>query len=230
MRIPSRTLNKLAWSYSVLLILIFLINLSGPEKYIPTFVNMYIPQSYWAVPPAALLIATIYLEDSRILPVVHCSLMLIFVVSVLMDFRLAGSISNQNSSLTPLRLMTYNVNGGKNTTALMQIIRTENPSIILFQESSPDFFRDFRKSFPAWNIIANDDLMIASAYEITDFERVDLPKLSSDKWKRPAYVRAVVNSGVSRFSVYNVHLSTPREAINSVRRLGNPPNFHWVEK
>jgi len=151
--------------------------------------------------------------------------MLAFVILVLMDFRFSGRLLNKGSNSTttttatakPIRFMTYNVAGGKSTDALIKIITDESPSVILFQESSTDFLRDFKASFPAWNIASSNDLMIVSVYEISDFKRTELPRLSNDEWKHPAYVRAVVNNGPSRFAVYNTHLSTPREALNAIR-------------
>jgi endonuclease/exonuclease/phosphatase (EEP) superfamily protein YafD len=230
MRISRRKFKTVAYAYSALLILIFFINQTGPENNILAFANLYLPQSYWAAPILALLIAVLFIEGPRLSSLIHCSLMLAFVVAALMDFRFIGTVLNKGptSNATPIRFMTYNINGGKNAPALARIILDESPSVILFQESSPDFLRDFRASFPDWNIIANDDLMIASVHEISDFERVDLPKLSTDEWKRPAYVRAVVTKGMSRFAVYNTHLSTPREALNSMLHL--EPGFFELVK
>jgi len=168
-----------------------------------------------------LLIAALFVDKPGLPAIIHCSLMLIFVATTLMGFQFTGRLLNSKTSqnANPIRFMTYNINGGKNAEALKRIIIDENPRVILFQESSSDFLRDFKTSFPTWNIEADDGLMIASIHEISDFERVDLPKLSNDKWKRPAYVRAVVNDGKSRFAVYNTHLSTPREALNAMRHL-----------
>jgi endonuclease/exonuclease/phosphatase family metal-dependent hydrolase len=221
MCISRGTFNTISYAYSALLILIFLINQTGPENYILTFANLYSPQIYWAAPVAVLLIAALFVDKPRLPAIIHCSLMLIFVATTLMGFQFTGRLLNIKTSqnTNSIRFMTYNINGGKNAEALKRIILDENPGVILFQESSPDFLLDFQTSFPAWNIRANDDLMIASVYEISDFERVDLPKLSNDKWKRPAYLRAVVNDGTSRFAVYNTHLSTPREALNAMRHL-----------
>ena len=228
MRISRRTFNTLAYAYSALLILIFSINQTGPDNYIFTFANLYLPQIYWAAPVIILFIATIRLKNPRHLPVIHCSMMAIFVISALMDFRFTEKLFDQNPNITPIRIMTYNINGGRNVKTLMQNITDESPSVILFQESSPEFLRDFRTSFPTWNVIASDDLMIASVYGISDFERFSLPKLSNDEWKRPAYVRAVLNDGISKFAVYNTHLSTPREALNSIRHL--EPDFYDLIK
>ena len=230
MRISREKFNTIAYAYSALLTLIFFINQTGPENNIFAFANLYLPQSYWAAPILVLLVAALFIESPRLPSLIHCSLMLIFVATVLMDFRFAGMVLDKgsNRNATPIRFMTYNINGGKNAPELVRIILVESPSVILFQESSPDFLRDFRTSFPAWNIIANDDLMIASIYEISDFERVDLPKLSNDEWKRPAYLRAVLTNGRSQFAVYNTHLSTPREALNSMRNL--EPGFFELTK
>jgi endonuclease/exonuclease/phosphatase family metal-dependent hydrolase len=226
MRIPRNTFRNLTYAYFSLLILIFIFNQLGPESHVLTFANLYLPQGYWAIPIAPLLIGSLFRENPKLAPVMRCSLVLIFLVLALMDFRFTGRLfgSNANTTVTPIRFMTYNIAGGKNTDALMKIIINESPSVILFQESSPDFLRDFRDSFPAWNIASSDDLAIASIYEISNFIRADLPKLSNDEWKRPAYVRAVVSSGISRFAVYNTHLSTPREALNAMRHLQS--NFH----
>lgn len=221
MRISRETFNTIAYAYSALLALILFANQTGPESYILTFANLYLPQIYWAAPIILLFIVALQVDKPRLPAVIHCSLLLILVTTALMGFHFTGRLLNNNAgqNATPIRFMTYNINGGKNAEALKQIILDENPGVILFQESSSDFLRDFQTSFPAWNIRANDDLMIASVYEVSDFERVDLPKLSNDKWKRPAYVRAVVNDGKSSFAVYNTHLSTPREALNALRHL-----------
>jgi endonuclease/exonuclease/phosphatase (EEP) superfamily protein YafD len=226
MRIPRETFRNLTYAYFALLILIFFFNQLGPEKFALTFVNLYLPQSYWAIPIAPLLIGALFLENTKLAPAVRCSLVLIFIVIALMDFRFTGRlfVANANTTAMPIRFMTYNIAGGKSTDALKKNIIDESPSVILFQESSADFLRDFRASFPAWKTASSDDLMIASIYEISDFIRTELPKLSNDEWKRPAYVRAVVSNGTSRFAVYNTHLSTPREALNAMRHLES--NFY----
>jgi len=223
MRTSRGFFNIFTYTYFALLISIFFINRTGPENFLFTFVNLYLPQGYWAIPLAPLLIGTFFIKNSRLAHITSCSLMLAFVILALMDFRFSGRLLNKGSNTTttatatPIRFMTYNVAGGKSTDALIKIITDENPSVILFQESSPDFLRDFKASFPAWNIASSNDLMVASVYGISDFKRTDLPKLSNDEWKHPAYVRAVVNNGPSRFAVYNTHLSTPREALNAIR-------------
>ncbi len=221
MRIPRKAFRNLTYAYFVLLILIFVFSQLGPESYALTFANLYLPQGYWAIPIAPLLIGSLLLEHAKLAAVMRCSLVLIFIVLALMDFRFTGRLfgSNANTTVAPIRFMTYNIAGGKDSDALMQIIIDESPSVILFQEFSPDFLRNFRASLPAWNIASSDDLAIASIYEISNFIRADLPKLSNDNWKRPAYVRAEVSNGTSRFAVYNTHLSTPREALNAMRHL-----------
>jgi len=228
MRILRGLVITFAYAYFALLVLIFIINQAGPENCLITFVNLYLPQGYWAIPIAPLLIGVFFFNNRRLAYVIGCSLMLLFVVLALMDFRFTGRLlntdSNATAETTPIRFMTYNVAGGKGRDALVKIITDESPSVILFQESSPDFLRDFQASFPAWNVTSGDDLMIASVYGVSDFKKTDLPKLSNDEWKRPAYVRAVVDTGTSRFAVYNTHLSTPRDALNAIRHL--EPNFY----
>jgi len=209
--------------YVVLLGLISLLVDVVAERNILGFVCLYAPHIVWILP--LVLVAILNRFKSRPMKLFDfcCLLISLFVAFHLMDFRLHVGSSKflDKSKSTLLRFMTYNVAGGKLSPAVFKIIDDEQPNLILFQESTPDFLRKFKLNFPKWRVFDSNDLALASLYDISEFERIELPVVSIDSWKRPACVRAVVTIKGARFAVYNAHLSTPRSALNSIRNFEN---------
>jgi vancomycin resistance protein VanJ len=122
-----------------------------------------------------------------------------------------------DASTPSLRIMTYNIENGKGGLSVLLEIAQSRPDILLMQEFGSDFEKPFLNAFPGWNIKTDGGLAIAARFPLSQFERKELPELSDDRWKRPAYVRAEVNIGDATVAIYNCHLSTPRSAFEALR-------------
>lgn len=203
---------------------------AGPER--SWFVNasLYIPQFFWAIPCLMLFLAAIYTRTKatgrRNLWVGGTLLPMLIVFGPLMGLRGFPSPAQPIVKLSgkPLKVMTYNIGQGKNLPGFLGIIRQEEPDVLLVQELGGQAEAMLHSWFPDWNRKSNGEFLIASRFPISQFERIELPKLVDDPWKRPAYVRVVAQlDDKTEVAIYNTHLSTPRPALAAMkeRKVGS---------
>jgi vancomycin resistance protein VanJ len=191
----------------------------GPEYSWIVLANQYAPQIFWGI-PSLLLILVAYLVRGKRRWLVATPLPSLAIVFIsLMGVKAGAPIfrTNDGDSKSLLRVMTYNIAQGKQSNELIEVITHEDPDILLVQELDNNFERMIKEKFPKWNVRSDGEFLIATSLPFSSFQRVELPHLIDDPWKRPAYVRAVVRVGKFDVAVYNTHFSTPRPALAAMR-------------
>jgi vancomycin resistance protein VanJ len=205
--------------YVFALISVLLLNQIGPEHFWPAIINLYLPQFAWGLPTVLLFPLGFWVRGNQPwLPALGL-LPVLMVLGPLMGLRgYLPSIQPPVDVASPvLRVMTFNIEGAKNDAGVILELLKEQSDVVFFQEFRPEFEKPFRSVLKGWAIEVEAGLAIASRLPISEFKHVDLPKLSDDQWKRPAYVRAVLKSGGTEIAVYNTHLSTPRPGFEALR-------------
>ncbi|MGC4047724.1 MAG: endonuclease/exonuclease/phosphatase family protein [Armatimonas sp.] len=196
---------------------------AGPDR--SWFLNgsLYLPQILWALPGLVLFVAALFTKGkgkrSWRLPVMTL-LPLLIVFGPLMGLRGFPSPSQPmvKAGSKPLKVITYNVGGGRDALELVAVIKQEQPDIILIQELGGPLETQLRNWFPEWNFKSNGEFLVGTALPILSFERVELPKLADDPWKRPAYVRVVTQlPDKTEIAIFDTHLSTPRPALAAMK-------------
>jgi vancomycin resistance protein VanJ len=206
-------------TYSLFLTCIVVVNSLGPEHFWFSTVNLYLPQLAWGLPAFLFFPFAFLVRGHRPWLVALPLVPLLLVVAPLMGLRgyLPKPQPEIDASKPALRIMTYNIENGKEGLGVLLEITRSQPDILLMQEFGSDFEKPFLNAFPGWNIKIDGELAIATRFPLSQFERKELPKLSNDRWKQPAYVRAVVDTGDTKVALYNCHLSTPRSAFEALR-------------
>jgi vancomycin resistance protein VanJ len=191
----------------------------GPEYSWLLNANLYLPQVAWAIPCLILLLLALFVKKKHrwFLAIPLAPLPIVFIP--LMGLRGFPSPAQPGTGVPgqPLRVMTYNVGGGRNLSGLLSDIQKEHPDILLVQELGGQLESLLQSWYPDWNIKRNGEFVIATGLPVSDFERIEVPRLSNDPWRRPAFVRLVVKTKARDIVVYNTHLSTPRSALTAIR-------------
>jgi vancomycin resistance protein VanJ len=206
-------------SYICVLICIIGLNLVGPERFWMSTVNLYLPQLAWGLPVLLLFPFAFFVRGNRrwlaFLPLIPLMLVLVPMMGLRGFLPMPQPLTN-NAGIG-LRVVTYNIQNGKDGQGVLLEIAQTQPDVLLVQEFGADFEKLLRSSLPSWNVKFDGGLAIATRFPLSQFERKALPGLSDEKWKRPAYVRAVVLVGNAEVAIYNCHLSTPRSAFDALR-------------
>jgi vancomycin resistance protein VanJ len=218
-RRSQRIVLVLSLGYMLALLLLLAQLQRGPELHVLTLVNLYLPQILWAIPVPLLLLAGLCFCRKRPWIISMPLLPLLMVLGPLMGLR--GYPSPHQAQIgaprASLRVMTYNIASGRAPSELLANIAQERPDVVLLQELGPSFEASFRDAFPQWHLKSDGEFMIATRLPLSSVERNELPRLTDDPWKRPAYLRGVVQLGDTKIALYNTHLSTPRPALEALR-------------
>jgi endonuclease/exonuclease/phosphatase (EEP) superfamily protein YafD len=218
--------------YLSLLALIASANDAGPERWWWSTINLYLPQWLWALPSLFLAILTAVFarcptrRQRRGVAAVQL-LPVLWIAGPLMGLNLpAGPSREMHARSAPtmgkpvrLRVMTYNIHGENGDPAeVMRAIREAEPDLLLAQEASGSGLEQALKvACPTWSVQVNGEHLIASRFPLEEVSRRPLPSLADDPWKSPAYLRCRLRlSPTQAVTVYNVHLSTPRPALDAI--------------
>lgn len=158
----------------------------------------YLPQTIWLIPASILAIGyLILLRKFLFIP----TGMIIFIALAFMKFNL----SFFNPQIHPdIIVMTNNI-GQDNKQSLTNFIKTENPDIILLQESAGRT-RRFTNSFPQFSCVQTGEFGILSKYKILNSEAIQSPEKS---WVTLG-ARYEIQLSNTVIAVYNVHIPSPR--------------------
>jgi vancomycin resistance protein VanJ len=184
-------------------------NWLGADRWWFGALNLYLPQSIWAL-PGLLLTGAVATMHRRLLwlPL----LCVTWVLGPLMGLHWSWQPA-LNPEQTSFRIMTCNVKyGSRDIPILFDEIHRNHPDIVLFQDAtrlldSPDgsFFRE-------WDIRYYGQFVIASRIPLEDAEVEWLnPPGQTDGCLRCRFMIAGTH-----ITLYNVHLLSPREALSLV--------------
>jgi vancomycin resistance protein VanJ len=215
------TILTLTIIYSILLLCLLEFIRRGPDYNPFTFINLYLPQIFWGI-PALFLIPILALSFSgkrrrlALLPLLPLGVVLGPLMGLCGYPRLKRP-SNQVELGKSLRVMTYNIGQGKDGEGVISEVARQHPDVFIAQEISEHFEQVLRTKYPKWSIQTRGEFLIATPLMLSSVDRVELPQLSDDPWKHPAYLRSIVRFGQRDIAIYNTHLSTPRPALEAIR-------------
>lgn len=202
----------LAWAYALGLVLVALGMYFIGERWWLTTLCLYLPRLGWILPwPVVVLL--LFLVGERRLGVVFTGLVPLFVVLVLMGYRVHG-IAHEPQAL---RLMTWNTFFGRNgTDDIYEDVQLEQPDIFVSQATGQRT-RDLFRLKPAGYQLSNDgEFMIASKLPIIDKE---IPPMI-DHDHPAAWARYTVQSKDGPVDVFVMHPRSPRDGVEEARGSG----------
>nr|WP_319516812.1 endonuclease/exonuclease/phosphatase family protein [uncultured Cohaesibacter sp.] len=133
------------------------------------------------------------------------------------SFFKADAALSENGSVTPLKLMSFNIYmGTRDKQALADTILSANPDVAALQEYAPKRFRnqpDLKKAYPfqarcqSWRICT---LAIYSKHKLTDIKSYDIGTQAQRNPMHGKLLAATVHpAGARAFRLYSVHLAWP---------------------
>jgi len=208
-------------AYTLFLAGLLSANALGPERFWLVLVNLYLPQLVWAAPALCLIPLALVVRGKRPWLIALPLIPLLLVLGPLMGLRGYPSPRQPQADGPTLRVMTYNIQSGTHQAQILQELLNQRPDLVFIQEFRPEFEPTLREALADWHLEINGEFVVASRLPLSQFQRIDLPRLQEDKWKLPAYVRAVVRFQETDIVIYNTHLSTPRNAFEALRGREN---------
>ncbi len=213
-RRPGPLLTVCTLVYAAVLSAVTLMNIVGPERWWLGSLNLYVPQVVWAAPFAVIL--PWYLIRSRTWLWVPL-LMAAWVFGPIMGWSWGPARLAPRPQGVPLRVLTYNVKwGARDAEAVLANISDADPDVILMQDAA--YSLDIRLTAlkkPRWNIVQLAQYIILSRYPISDARAQWLTKSH-----RHEFLRCVLHVGARSVTLFDVHLLTPRSALDSVKDNG----------
>jgi endonuclease/exonuclease/phosphatase (EEP) superfamily protein YafD len=196
--------------HAALIATIAVLNTLGPERWWGTGVNMFLPQSIWAIPSVVLLPLTAFRATRWVwLPL----LTLLCVLGPMMGFR-------WNATVTPpagirMRVMTYNIQLWQraNLPSIISEIRAADPDVLCLQDARAGRTTELDEFLKAWHTTSFGQYVIASKLPIADAIVGDI---SYDE-QTHTYLRARIRVGDVRVLVASAHFATPRDALTPFR-------------
>ena len=187
------------------------------ETWWPTTVALYLPHVVLLVPVAAIALALVLVGPRRMLLLQAVSAWI--VIFPIMGLTLSGP--NRATPGAPrLRVLSFNTDSGKQSIpTLVAEIRAARPDLVLLQESSPAVNDAVAASLPGFDTRTSTQFFVASRHPIV--ELFVPPKVNLGGVDRsPRFVRITLDTPLGRLDVFNVHLISPREALDSVHGEG----------
>ena len=225
-RLP-RWLLVLTLPYLLLLAAITLVNATGPESFVLSSFNLYLPQWLWMLPGLALL--PFYLLAARRwvwLPL----LCLLWVAGPLMGMRWRWLAPDPPAAQgTRLRVMTYNVKMGRgDLAAIAKDIEDNKIDVLLCQEANGRF-RGFVASYLAgWHTQVSDQFLIATRLPMTN---ADVKYITYAQWNTQI-LHCDITVGSQTVAFYTAHLISPRGGLVAMLknfRHRDPSNAEHLE-
>ncbi len=196
--------------YTALLLIPTLCNLIGPERFWLGAVNMYLPQWAWGIP--VLLLAPVTFFKARKL--LWAPAFALFWVAVpLMGFQWRFPPKPTPGTLH-IRIMTYNVKGGRrDAAAIAADITRYHPDILLMQDQQGVLQGIVGKLLKSWNVRYDYQFVIASHFPILNTEQMP----GDTNPDMHCCLRATLMANGTPVTVYDVHLRSPREGLLSLK-------------
>src|SRR5262249_33685054 len=135
------------------------------------------------------------------------------IVALLMLFPVMGlRVATAKSSVTPIRMASYNVYFGKfGRRALVDEISTmaSNADIVVVQAAFTELGERLKLQLPAWNVHQQQELIVLSRWPLHRTEAP--PPVAAET---PAmFMKVVVDTPAGPLRVYDVHPYSARDAL-----------------
>ena len=205
-------LSLLTIPYVLVLLILTVMNLIGPERWWFTSFNLYMPQWVYALPAVPLFLLFLFGAWRWAWAPVALGL---WALGPLMGLQWHPIPPVTPPGSVKIRVMTYNVKWGmRNGSELAAEIRRWNPDIIQMQDSTSVLKSDVGVALSGWNIRTSGQYIIASRLPLSEPERVEIG------WPGSSHhaTRVQVRVGDIDVALFNVHLLSPRFGLISVRR------------
>ena len=215
-------LLSLIFAYSVILVALTVLNLSGADRWWFGALNLYLPQMVWAIP--GILLATVAFKLARHwvwLPLLG----IVWVVGPLMGLCWPLPLKQITQGGLPLRVMTWNVKYGSQDKLAQMAIKREidlnNPAVVLMQDAGGLLDGPLGNYFKNWSVRSDGQYIIASKLPLDELQvrRISFPG------EAHSCVRTQFQIGGNTVALYNVHFESPRWGLNALRAVKKEPQF-----
>ncbi|HEY3285452.1 MAG TPA: endonuclease/exonuclease/phosphatase family protein [Armatimonadota bacterium] len=200
--------------YAFLLALVQVANVLGPERWWWSGLNLFLPQWIWALPGLAVL-ALFVTTRPRLawLPLLG----LAWALGPIMGLQWHPLAGRAIPGTKRFRVMTYNIKWGRrDTRAALDAIREANPDVLLLQDAYQFNQGALHAMLPGFSIFAVDQYVFATRLPLLGVTH-EMEAVEGAGGGTFRYLRGRVRVGNQAVTIYNVHLITPREGLNSVR-------------
>jgi len=205
-----------AWLYFAA-ILAYLVALRWVgEGFWATTVALYLPHGL-LLAPLALLVPGLALFGPRRLLVAALAAAVV-VLFPIMGLHVGGPATPTGA--LHLRLLTYNVDSGKEPIAeVLAQVADAAPDVIVFQESDTKVNEPVAAALPGFTAQRNGQFFIVSRYPIGETELP--PPVHLDGVERsPRFLRYTLDTPLGKVELFNVHPISPRDGFESIRGSG----------
>lgn len=234
MRLLTRAVT---WLYLVPFTLLMLGLHFWGQQNVTTATLMYAPQ-WFLIVPALVLLLPVLLFDWKSLPflLVACA----FFGYVHLGYQFGGTSVKETAGLkelSTLRVMTWNRGQGKG--ASLQVIKQDlHADIILLQDQvgKATYYKTTPEYSEFTEVNGAGEFVILSRWPILSVEQLGMAKAPKGVFSAGCATRFVLLAAGARIAVYNVHLPTPRGALDASKRgaflygIIGLPGTPWEEK
>ncbi|WP_218032885.1 endonuclease/exonuclease/phosphatase family protein [Brevifollis gellanilyticus] len=198
---------------------------------------MYTPQ-WIIILPGLLLLLPVLLFDWKSLPflLLACA----YFGHSHLDFRFGGPVTPPSAGvkdLNTLRVVTWNRGQGKG--ASLQVVKNAlHPDIVVLQDQVGK--ATYYKSTPEYSefkdVNGAGEFVMLSRWPIVSVELLGIDRTQKGALSSGRAARFVVMAAGARIAIYNIHLQTPRGALESYKRgaflygIIGLPGTPWAEK
>ncbi len=179
---------------------------------------MYVPQ-WIIIVPALVLLLPVLLFDWKSLPFLLVACAFFGYVHLGFRFGSPAAAASTKKDLYTLRVMTWNRGQGKG--ASLQVIKNElHPDIVVLQDQVGK--ATYYKSTPEYSEFSDvngaGEFVMLSRWPILSVELLGMDRTQKGVFSSGRAARFVVMAAGARIAVYNIHLQTPRGALESYKR------------
>lgn len=199
--------------YGTALVAIGIADARGPERWIVSSFNLYLPQWLWALPGLILVGVSLRIAQRWTWFPLLC---VIWVATTLMGFCWhIGPAAGAGGGKSRLRVMTYNIKyGQRDVAAFLKEIADTQPDLLLLQDVGDTMDGPLRLLLHGRNVRAFGQYVIASHLPLSEPQIRWISLLGE---AQHTCLRCQLTVGRSRITVYDVHLLTPRAGLNAVK-------------
>jgi vancomycin resistance protein VanJ len=146
----------------------------------------------------------------------------IWVIGPIMNFSWPDHALRDRSGTIPVRIMTCNAKYGfREVTPLIDDILRYKPDVVLLQDMGKPLSGSLENFFRDWHVRTMGEYVIASKSPLAEPEGL----MISFPGEEHTCLRCRINIGGTVVTLYNVHLKTPRQAINAFRKVKRGPAY-----
>ncbi len=202
-------LSLLVWLYGLAVMVIWLMLLARADVWWPATILAFAPRWVWAL-PLPVLAAVGCLVRPKVLWLLSATGLLL--LGPVMGFQFHG-FPIRNTPDDGFRIRVLSCNTGQDRAdpmALRALIEETRPDVVILQEWSPSMSSTVFDP-GRWHLVEGMGLCAASIYPLEETAK----QRDENDWTDMA-IRCQVSAPGGRFEVLNLHLPTPRDALDAV--------------